>query len=264
VNHPKLSRPYLGSVTNCHRTPDDRFAGNGGLSIRKISAIKRILKFQTRFNDTNPEDEWFGARIINTPGLTVANAAMQQHFSVEEVFHEKPMGYHLRKGAGKLPEGVWKNQEQRRKIIDYCPEIKIILDMKLQRERCPGDNGEGELADLPLPPDKSEEQKQKQEEEDKKQKQEEEDKKNDEAKTAADEARKDEEAKKLLEEEAKKIEEAGMAAEAKLQAEAKAKKAEEEIAADEARKKAEEEKKKMEEEKKKMEEAAKLEAGKRQ
>jgi hypothetical protein len=74
---------------------------------------------------------------------------MQNQFSVEEVYHEKPMGYHLRVGAGHLPEGVWKNREQRKNIIEYCPEIAIILDMKLERERCGGDNGEGKLSDMP-------------------------------------------------------------------------------------------------------------------
>lgn len=60
------------------------------------------------------------------------------------------MGYHLRSGAGNLPKGVWQNREQRRRIINYCPEIAIILDMKLERERCPGDNGEGVLVDILL------------------------------------------------------------------------------------------------------------------
>lgn len=74
---------------------------------------------------------------------------MQDHFSVEEVYHEKPMGYHLRSGAMHLPEGVWKSRDHRKEIIKYCPEIAIILNMKLERERCDGDNGEGELSDMP-------------------------------------------------------------------------------------------------------------------
>jgi hypothetical protein len=133
-------------ITNFCRTPDDRFAGNGGLSIRRISAIKRVLKIQERFNDTMAEDEWFGKRVIVTPGLKVATGEMENHFSVEELYHDKPMGYHLRTGNGNLPPGVWKNKDQRMAILEYCPEIAIILDMKLEKERCPGDNGEGELS----------------------------------------------------------------------------------------------------------------------
>jgi hypothetical protein len=134
-------------MINFCRVPNDRFAGNGGLSIRKVSAIKRVLRFQERFNDSMAEDEWFGKRVIAIPGLKVATGEMEDHFSVEELYHEKPMGYHLRTGNGDLPAGVWKNRDQRQAILKYCPEIAIILDMKLEKERCPGDNGEGELSD---------------------------------------------------------------------------------------------------------------------
>lgn len=125
------------------RTPDDKFAGNGGLSIRRVSVIKRILGFQQRENNTQPEDEWFGKRIVSMPMLKAASAADAKHFAVEDVYHENPMGYHLRMGQGHLPEGVWKNKDQRKKILEYCPDVKIILPMKLERERCEGDNREG-------------------------------------------------------------------------------------------------------------------------
>lgn len=127
-----------------HRTETDRFAGNGGLTLRRVRAIRDVLNFQVRENDTQPEDEWFGKRISNAPGLKVASGEEAKHFAVEEVWHEKPMGYHVRDmGNGKLPENVWKKRENRKKILDYCPEIVIIMDMKLERERCDGDNGEG-------------------------------------------------------------------------------------------------------------------------
>ncbi len=134
------------------RTPNDRFAGNGGLSIRRVSAIKRVLSFQVRANDTIPEDEWFGTRLITVPGLKVAQGEQEDHFAVEDVWHEKPMGYHTRLGnpGRRLPEGVWKNRDQRREIFNYCPDIMIIMPMKLERERCEGDNGEGKIAALPF------------------------------------------------------------------------------------------------------------------
>jgi uncharacterized metal-binding protein YceD (DUF177 family) len=75
------------------------------------------------------------------PDLKVTNAQVETHFAVEEIFHEKPMGFHLREAVGHLPEGVWKNREQRKKILAYCPDVSIILPMKLERERCDGDNG---------------------------------------------------------------------------------------------------------------------------
>jgi hypothetical protein len=131
------------------RTPNDRFAGNGGLSIRRVSAIKKVLSFQRRENDTQPEDEWYGKRLAegmsSKMGLRIANASESSHFSVEEVYSEKPMGFHLRDGIGHLPENVWKSKAQREKIFEYCGDIKIILPMKLTRERCLGDNGDGTI-----------------------------------------------------------------------------------------------------------------------
>ncbi|RDW70080.1 hypothetical protein BP5796_08477 [Coleophoma crateriformis] len=127
------------------RTVTDKFAGNGGLSLRKISAVKRILGFQSRYNDTEPEDEWFGKRITVLPGAKVATAAEEQHFTVEDVWHEKPMGYHARGGGSALSEDVWKKPTQRAHIFAYCPEISMIMPMKLTRERCPGDNQQGEI-----------------------------------------------------------------------------------------------------------------------
>ncbi|KFY86962.1 hypothetical protein V500_07279 [Pseudogymnoascus sp. VKM F-4518 (FW-2643)] len=123
----------------------DTFAGNGGLSLRRVAAIKRVLDFQSRNADSEPEDEWFGKRISAMPDFKVASGLDSKHFSVEEVYHEAPMGYHLRDGPGHLPAGVWKNSDQRARILKYCPEISIILPMKLERERCEGDNREGTI-----------------------------------------------------------------------------------------------------------------------
>jgi hypothetical protein len=127
------------------RVQNDRFAGNGGLSLRRISAVRKILSFQARFNDTGPEDEWFGRRITLMPGAKVANDAEEQHFSVEGVYHEKPMGYHIRESGNYLDDEVWKNAERRKANFEYCPELVIIMPMKLERERCDGDNLEGEV-----------------------------------------------------------------------------------------------------------------------
>lgn len=127
------------------RTAEDHFAGNGGLSFRRISAVRRILGFQSRYNNTDPEDEWFGKRITVLPGALVADAQEEQHFSVEDVWHESPMGYHARNGGQDLADDVWKSEQKRKKIFQYCPEISMIMPMKLTRERCPGDNHEGEI-----------------------------------------------------------------------------------------------------------------------
>ena len=127
------------------RLEKDRFAGNGGLSFRRISAVRQILGFQSRYNDTDPEDEWFGKRISVLPGANVASSEMEHHFAVEGVWRERPMGYHVREGGDDLADGVWKSREHRKKIFNYCPELSMIMPMKLEKERCDGDNGAGEI-----------------------------------------------------------------------------------------------------------------------
>ncbi|KAG4436955.1 hypothetical protein IFR05_007568 [Cadophora sp. M221] len=131
------------------RTSDDRFAGNGGLSLRRISSVRKILGFQSRYNDTEPEDEWFGKRITVLPGAKVANGKQEDHFSVEDVWHDKPMGYHVRDGGEGLSDDVWKNADRRKGNFEYCPELAMIMPMKLERERCEGDNREGEIIEDP-------------------------------------------------------------------------------------------------------------------
>ncbi|KAK3322390.1 hypothetical protein B0H66DRAFT_201973 [Apodospora peruviana] len=126
------------------RTADDQFSGNGGLSLRRVSAIRQILEFQVRFNDTQPEDEWFGKRLILLPGAKVA-AGIDEALAVEDVYREKAMGFHVRDGGQNLPDAVWRDPNQRQQIFGYCPELSMIMDMKLERERCPGDNKQGEI-----------------------------------------------------------------------------------------------------------------------
>lgn len=132
------------------RTVDDRFSGNGGLSLRRVSTIKRVLKFQERLNDTQPEDEWFGGRVWVLPGAKVASG-IQGQLAVEDTYIPNPMGFHVRDGGKGMSDEVWKKHEQRKSIFKYCPELSMIMDMKLEVERCEGDNLEGSIID-PDPP----------------------------------------------------------------------------------------------------------------
>jgi hypothetical protein len=131
-------------LTSPPRTPDDRFSGNGGLSLRRVSAIKRVLGFQARYNDTEPEDEWFGKRIYILPGAKVASGT-EGALAVEDVYMDNAMGYHVRDGGNQLSDEVWKDHDQRKKIFSYCPELSMIMDMKLERERCHGDDKQGTI-----------------------------------------------------------------------------------------------------------------------
>jgi len=55
------------------------------------------------------------------------------------------MGYHVRDGGENLADDVWKDQHRRKSNFNYCPELAMIMPMKLERERCEGDNREGEI-----------------------------------------------------------------------------------------------------------------------
>lgn len=129
------------------RSNMDRFAGNGGLSLRRLSAVKQILTFQSRYNDTDPEDEWFGKRITVLPGAKVANGQQEDHFSVESLWHDKPMGYHVNNGGEDLAEDVWKDPQRRKNNFEWCPELAMIMPMKLERERCDGDDKMGTIVE---------------------------------------------------------------------------------------------------------------------
>lgn len=150
------SSETTSSLTANHRAQNDRFAGNGGLSLRRISTVKRILGFQSRYNDTEPEDEWFGKRITVLPGAKVASGTEESHLSVEDTFFDRPMGYHVRDGGENLAEDVWMDPKKRKANFEYCPELAMIMPMKLERERCQGDNKMG-MIDTPQGVDPGEE-----------------------------------------------------------------------------------------------------------
>ncbi|KAI0200492.1 hypothetical protein F4808DRAFT_429080 [Astrocystis sublimbata] len=126
------------------RKEDDHFSGNGGLSLRRVSMIRRVLKFQERYNNSNAEDEWFGTRLYVLPGAKVA-AGTDGQLAVEDTYVPNSMGFHIRDGGNGISDQVWKNPDQRKAIFNYCPELSLIMDMKLERERCPGDNRDGTI-----------------------------------------------------------------------------------------------------------------------
>ncbi|CUS08565.1 unnamed protein product [Tuber aestivum] len=129
-----LDYDYVGAPWG----PGDGLGGNGGLSIRRVSRIIQVLENDHRpENDGALEDLWLVQRLQLLPGAKMANGTTEQKFSVEQVWHDEPMGYHLGWSGARLPEGVWDEKEKRDKIWNWCPEIKLILNMRLEREGCP-------------------------------------------------------------------------------------------------------------------------------
>lgn len=152
---------------------DSRYGGNGGLSLRRVSAIIDVLRNQERIPDTDPEDKWLTERIGNRPGAKTANGSVSLAFSgenlsgkIEHVEHNKgkgkkpekmpadkgidsrpqdegwtegiddwrdgfyePMGYHTGGGGSHIPGTLYGSPKLRKHIWDYCPELKMTLDM---------------------------------------------------------------------------------------------------------------------------------------
>ena len=117
---------------------EDRFGGNGGLSLRRVAPVLQILSFQSRLPNSAPEDQWLSSRIGLLPGANMAPPHVEREFAVQDTWYDSPMGYHINPnlGPGSSPD-VWDNVEKRTKVYGYCPEVKVVLDMRLERERCP-------------------------------------------------------------------------------------------------------------------------------
>ena len=43
------------------------------------------------------------------------------------------MGYHTGLTGNALGEGIWGTPERRREVYEYCPEIKMTLEMDVER-----------------------------------------------------------------------------------------------------------------------------------
>ncbi|KAL8838577.1 MAG: hypothetical protein Q9176_004974 [Flavoplaca citrina] len=113
--------------------------GGGGLSLRRVSRIQQVLSFQSRQDDQDSEDKWLTDRIKVLPNVKLPNYEAEKKFAVEGVWDEKPMGIHVPSSNDVLLRDVWDDPERRKQMLEYCPEIKMIVAMKLERERCQED-----------------------------------------------------------------------------------------------------------------------------
>lgn len=111
------------------------FGGNGGLSLRKVSRILQVLQTQERKpGDEQLEDLWLSSRLQQLGGAHMADASLSKTFSVESVWDERPLGYHVG-WLGVHHEQIWDDEKQVEHILEYCPEVKIILDMQLKGDK---------------------------------------------------------------------------------------------------------------------------------
>ncbi|KAK0737016.1 hypothetical protein B0T21DRAFT_347428 [Apiosordaria backusii] len=66
-----------------------RYGGNGGLSLRRVSAIIEVLRHQTRKDGSDPEDVWLSDRLGHRIGNMMANGSVSSAFSGEQLSGQK-------------------------------------------------------------------------------------------------------------------------------------------------------------------------------
>ncbi|KAI0996969.1 hypothetical protein K3495_g11214 [Podosphaera aphanis] len=125
-----LEYSWAGAVRN-----KDRPLVYGGLTLRRVSMVKRVLALHARLNDTEPEDEWLGKHIPLISDSKIATELRGVHFSSVEPKYNNSMGYHLRDGNPNFADN-WQIAETRKATLKYCPELAIIMPMKLESDRC--------------------------------------------------------------------------------------------------------------------------------
>jgi len=104
--------------------------GNGGLSLRKVSRILDVLgKWKRRRFDGALEDMWLTDRLKLLEGYRLPNATISKRFSVESVWDDRPLGYHV----GWL--GVHHEQVSFSSFLVTCYQ-DYYLDTMLYVEHC--------------------------------------------------------------------------------------------------------------------------------
>ncbi|TPX17063.1 uncharacterized protein E0L32_012276 [Thyridium curvatum] len=147
------------------------FGGNGGLSLRRVSSIIEVLRNNSRPHGGPPEDVFLSNALNERPGARMANGRLSSTFSGEmhsgqketiahwfkgsdgensegwiegiddwrEGFYE-PMGFHTGASGTTLHGAIWGTPQLRAHMWNYCPEIKLILQMDVA-QYVPGDCG---------------------------------------------------------------------------------------------------------------------------
>ncbi|KAJ3157539.1 hypothetical protein HDU86_003190 [Geranomyces michiganensis] len=99
--------------------PENGKGFNGGLSLRHIPTMLRVVE---KFDWTETrlyEDQWFAQKIPllrDPPAPPLPTIEQSKYFSVETIWADKPMGYHQAKR--------W-NARRMSEILEWCPELAL-------------------------------------------------------------------------------------------------------------------------------------------
>lgn len=57
-------------------------------------------------------------------------------FAVDTTVVEKPIGYNSRGIGVPVEHRSWKSTDARKRILEYCPELGMVMGLRLERELC--------------------------------------------------------------------------------------------------------------------------------
>ena len=115
--------------------------GNGGLSLRNATAMRWVTSIDERIPGTEPEDVWMVHKFHQYGIGNLAPHDVELEFSAETAWYAHPMGYHTGGGGEWLNFHLWGTPQKRNDIYDWCPEVKMVLNMDVT-EFLPGHCGE--------------------------------------------------------------------------------------------------------------------------
>jgi hypothetical protein len=87
-----LKYDYVGAPWRSIRAPS--YGGNGGLSLRKKSAMLEVLK-ENRVNGIMEQEDIFFCKALRSGGYNLAPPEVAIQFSVEEIYYPDPVGTHV-------------------------------------------------------------------------------------------------------------------------------------------------------------------------
>ena len=128
-----MNQPLTSTNRNGNSWTDGH-NGHNGYSLRKVSSAKEAIRSFSRTLG-NPVDWDLRDAMQERPKAKLPTEKAESFFVMESEWVERPMAYHPYTKDLKDHEG-WATENYRRAIWEHCPELKVVMQMKLDREKC--------------------------------------------------------------------------------------------------------------------------------